>query len=283
MSGVVGIMNGELQIPFTSFLSYDERLFLKLMRNGVDNQIQYTRSWLNTSEASELLNVDEDDFDDEFHESQFYTGMSELMDANTRECLGMLSKFYQTGAKIGSNELKQATRYTEYDKKAFNILQKYVGNVIYDVNVELANGIKDNLEDAVIDSKSILQIMQGLVILPFVPLKSNISVDTRCKVITRTEYARTVNTATLQVYSNSGIRMVEITTRGDELVCDDCIFFEENNPYTIEQACAILPVHPNCRCGFSPYYENIGTDAEPVVIDLTQNLTTDELGMVMSL
>ena len=119
------------------------------------------------------------------------------------------------------------------------------------------------------ESKTKSRIMQGLVLLPFIPLVSNISVDTRCKVITCTEYGRAVNTGTLQAFANAGIRMVEIVTAGDDLVCDDCIFFEENNPYTLEEAANILPVHTNCRCGVNPLQDSISSDAEPIIIDLT--------------
>lgn len=43
-------------------------------------------------------------------------------------------------------------------------------------------------------------------------------------------------------------QLVNIVTMGDERVCHLCEELAHNSPYTIEEARAQLPHHPNCRC-----------------------------------
>lgn len=43
-------------------------------------------------------------------------------------------------------------------------------------------------------------------------------------------------------------QLVNIVTMGDEKVCPQCEELAEASPYTIEEARAQLPHHPNCRC-----------------------------------
>ena len=277
MNGVVERMNGEFNIPFTNFLSYNEQQFLKEMRKGIDNLIQHTRVWLSSSEANYLLNLSKDDFMDEFHNSQFYLDILEIMKNNALICLPFLKRFYEDGVSIGYDELDRPVMYNEYDARAFNILQVHVAKLVYDVNVEMANGIKDTLYESANEKRNKYDIIHALVLLPFVPLVSNISVDTRCKVITYTEYARAVNTGTLQTFAKYGINRVDIVTRGDDVVCDTCLLYESNNPYTLSEICDILPVHPNCRCGVSPVIDGIiGEEYEPLIIDLTHNNTNEQ-------
>jgi hypothetical protein len=47
--------------------------------------------------------------------------------------------------------------------------------------------------------------------------------------------------------------LVNIITMEDELVCQKCQDAADNSPYTIEEAQALLPIHPNCRCPLQNY------------------------------
>jgi hypothetical protein len=46
--------------------------------------------------------------------------------------------------------------------------------------------------------------------------------------------------------------IVEIATAGDDAVCDECQALEDANPYTIDEAMGLVPVHVNCRCSWVP-------------------------------
>ena len=47
-------------------------------------------------------------------------------------------------------------------------------------------------------------------------------------------------------------RLVNLVTRGDELVCPICVKASENGPYTTSEARAMYPLHPRCRCRLVP-------------------------------
>lgn len=46
--------------------------------------------------------------------------------------------------------------------------------------------------------------------------------------------------------------LVNIADMGDDRVCEICTEAVENGPYTIEEARAMIPLHPNCRCIVEP-------------------------------
>lgn len=66
MNGVMEEMNCELEIPFNNHPSFDERWFLKRMREGLDKLIHYTRTLLSTNEADNLLNTELENFYEKF-------------------------------------------------------------------------------------------------------------------------------------------------------------------------------------------------------------------------
>ena len=68
--------------------------------------------------------------------------------------------------------------------------------------------------------------------------------------IARTEVNSVKNKARLQAFKDNGVQWIDIVTMGDNKVCQDCLNIESKNPYTIEEAEGILPVHPQCRCEY---------------------------------
>lgn len=42
-------------------------------------------------------------------------------------------------------------------------------------------------------------------------------------------------------------------TANDDLVCEDCEDGEAGSPYTLDEASALIPAHPNCRCAVYPW------------------------------
>jgi DNA-binding transcriptional MerR regulator len=49
------------------------------------------------------------------------------------------------------------------------------------------------------------------------------------------------------------VELVSVATAGDERVCDICNDLEDEGPYSLEEAQALLPAHPHCRCSVVPY------------------------------
>ena len=78
---------------------------------------------------------------------------------------------------------------------------------------------------------------------------------TRAFLLARTEVVSAFNESQLTTFQEAGINDVEIEpellTAEDDRVCEQC---EEasSRTYTIETAKGVIPLHPNCRCAWSP-------------------------------
>ena len=75
-----------------------------------------------------------------------------------------------------------------------------------------------------------------------------ISAKVRSEMIARTEMNRSFTNGVLQTYANYGLNSFDIVNYNDIGICDTCIEFIQNNPYTLEEVMKLLPVHPNCKC-----------------------------------
>jgi SPP1 gp7 family putative phage head morphogenesis protein len=82
----------------------------------------------------------------------------------------------------------------------------------------------------------------------------------RAEMIARTEIIRAFTEATLQEYRNWGVYNIKVLaewhTTGDDRVCDICQS-HEGKIYTLDEASGLIPKHPNCRCIFLPYVEEL--------------------------
>ena len=106
--------------------------------------------------------------------------------------------------------------------------------------------------------RQLIPVIEELPLKPLtVPLPNGkyrlISTRTRAEMIARTEYARAQCTGKLQAYANYGVEKVDVLTCGDELVCDKCKYYENHNPWKIEDVGGLLPAHPNCRCTYKAH------------------------------
>lgn len=264
-------LNGinELKLPVCKKLSRDEITYIKILNNGVDENIQYTIKWLNTPEAKSILKADdEDEFEDEFFNSILYENLNKIFHKNVLNGNGIIKKFYDVGLKLGYKDIGKKLPFLHNDNQALLILSNHIGSVTLNVNQEVGIGIKDVLMLGVLGGIGVSKLSENLLKVPYTPIRSNISVSSRCTLIGRTEYSRAINTGTLQAYSNSGVSEVDIITTGLPNVCDDCLDLESNNPYTVEEAMKILPLHPQCACSYEPVKSSIG-DGEPIIVDLT--------------
>lgn len=263
-------------LPSMKKLSRAEIAFLTLLRNGLDSQFDYTTSWLISSNGNRFMNaVNHDNFDDEFNDSKIREILIDLIIQNSLNGTSLLKKFYLQGSRLGYYQLGQGSLFGKSDKRAVEILTNYVQEVINSINTEYAIGIRETLRKN-IDTPS--NIRSDLINLAYTPIQSKIPVDTRCQFTARTEYARAVNTGTLQAFANYGVQKVNIITAGDERVCNTCRYYEAHNPFDLEIAMKLLPMHPNCRCSFGPViYYDLSRIKDPIVVNLTRNHEGDGL------
>lgn len=116
----------------------------------------------------------------------------------------------------------------------------------------LAGGLADG-KGAIAIAREMARTVEG------VPLN-------RAIMITRTEIIRAHAEGQLDQLQELGVEdvgaQVEFATAGDGLVseggrvCPECADLE-GKIFTIEEARGIIPVHPNCRCSWRPYFESV--------------------------
>lgn len=85
----------------------------------------------------------------------------------------------------------------------------------------------------------------------------------RAEMLARTEIIRAHHQATIQEYRNWGVWgvnvLAEMVTAGDNRVCPICESLTLQNPYTLDAAMNLIPVHPQCRCLCLPFEVGVDT------------------------
>lgn len=77
----------------------------------------------------------------------------------------------------------------------------------------------------------------------------------RAERIARTEIIMASSHGTLEGYAETGIvKKVEFYTAIDERVCEDCFSFHQE-VFSLDDAMPMIPLHPQCRCGWLPVIE----------------------------
>lgn len=266
----MSMTGNELTLPVCKRLSSDEVKYKKLLTDGVNENIKYTIDWLNTNEARNLLTIkDEDDFNDEFFSSSLYYGLNDQFIINSKNGAVPIEKFYKIGSNLGYRDLRRKLPLLDTDDDAIEIVQRNAEEIVLNLNKESGIGIKDILFASVIAGYGVPRINQSILQMPYQPIRGNVGLYTRSEMIARTEYSRAINTGTLQAYSNVGVSEVDIITTGLPNVCADCLDLESNNPYTLQEAMRILPLHPNCACSYTPIMSSISNSGEIQIVDLT--------------
>jgi hypothetical protein len=67
--------------------------------------------------------------------------------------------------------------------------------------------------------------------------------------------AKVIRRTTRDARRGNTAEIVEVLTAGDDLVCQECEDISEEGPYEIDEARALIPAHPNCRCAFVPFFD----------------------------
>lgn len=254
--------NEGLKLPVTKRLSKREKKYYNTLLKGLDELIQTSISFIGSREYNQLKKLikpktklydsfvgpeyrHSDELKKFFNSSDFKSELNSIIESNAESSQDFIKEFYLVGARLGYGQLKRRMGLTLADEEALYYIQKYNFDLVTNLNTELCYGIRETIFNAVATGQSTQTTKQQLLELALEPI-GNVSARRRAEMIARTEHARAVNTGTLQAYENFGVREVEIITAGDDDVCDDCIDIEENNPYTLEEAQELLPVHPNC-------------------------------------
>jgi SPP1 gp7 family putative phage head morphogenesis protein len=78
--------------------------------------------------------------------------------------------------------------------------------------------------------------------------------------LARSETIRAYAESTLAEFRNWGVEgvtaLAEFQTAHDDRVCPKCSHLE-GVVYTLDEASGIIPVHPNCRCYWLPWIEEL--------------------------
>ena len=237
-----------IKIPFTKKLNAYEQEYLASISLGMDRQLSAVSDWLGSDEFAELQRMNQNQIDAFFRTSGIKQKLDELIKYNASDSHQFIEQFYKIGAELGYKDIRQLLAHTIADQEALYYVSQYNFDLITNLNNELRKGIREVIFNSVATGEGYTTTINNLLELPLTPIESNISPRTRAEMIARTEYARAVNTGTLQAYANYGLEQVEIITSHDSLVCNGCINLEKNNPYSIQEAMKYLPFHPNCRC-----------------------------------
>ena len=229
--------------------------YLTAISLGFDKQLELVSNYIGSAEYAELEYMNRLQIEAFFNNSGINQRLDELINYNASSSEQFIAEFYRIGAELGYEDIQQTLAYTIADQEALFHVSKYNFDLITNVNQELKSGIKEVIFNAVAQGEGYQTTMRNLLELPLTPINHNISVRTRAEMIARTEFARAVNTGTLQSYANYGVDQVDINTSHDSLVCDYCRILERNNPYTLQEVMnnLLLPAHPNCRCNFSAH------------------------------
>lgn len=81
---------------------------------------------------------------------------------------------------------------------------------------------------------------------------------TRARMLARTEVIATHADAMLNGFQEAGIEGVDVEAEWltANNPCPICAAFSEKGPYKLSEARGMIPVHPNCRCSWSPKVVN---------------------------
>lgn len=250
-----GPMNTEafiLQLVYRKPPTAEEIEYYNHIAEGFSKQIGLMGEWLQSDEAKKLMHEHWEDVRDYFENSGIQDSYDNLLKSNAESCDEFMDRFYNEGAKLGFKDIQRTLAFTRADEQALNFIRGVNYDYVMKVNADLASEIKPIIFNAIASGETYSKTIKAIRELPLTPI-NGISADTRARMIAITERARAANTGTRQAYLDYGVQKCEIITAGDELVCDDCLELESNNPYLVTESADLIPAHPFCRCALAPY------------------------------
>lgn len=146
--------------------------------------------------------------------------------------------------------------------RTFNDLKGITAAMDMEISRILAQGLADGDGPALLARKLVSTIngtgMGDLALTD--TLGRFIPASRRAVMLARTEIIRAYAEATLQEFKNWGVEgvtaLAEFQTAGDDRVCPKCAHLQ-GKIYPLEEASGVIPVHPNCRCCWLPWIEEI--------------------------
>ena len=229
-------------------LTDEEQDYLYLILLILDGRINEVKKWLTSDEFKQILE-DIEKLPLNFFDSFKLKMRIYLEDKFESLILPLLLGFYvATNGKVYSS-FNLEPILTDNDLLNFVGIKQYNYNLLTNLCDDLDKNFKDIILDGVIKGKSVDEIAEELELAGISPLNKH-TAQQRARMIARTEVNSIKNKARLQAYKDNGVKWVDIITKGDSKVCQDCLDIESKNPYTIEEAEGMLPVHPQCRCEY---------------------------------
>ena len=241
-----------LQLVYAKPPTPEEIEYYEHLAQGFKRQINLMGDWLESDEARDLMYKHWEEVRDYFENSGIQKQYDKLLTSNASTCDDFMNKFYNEGAKLGFKDIQRTLAYTRADEQALNFIRQVNYDYVIKVNRDLVNEIKPVIFNAIASGESYNKTIKALRELPLTPI-NGVSPDTRAKMIAITERARAANAGTQQAYLDYGVQYCDIITAEDDLVCDDCLELESNNPYHTTEAAGLIPAHPFCRCSYGPH------------------------------
>lgn len=255
-----------------------EQAYYNNIVKGLNTQLAKTITWLGSEEAQTFFNERSQNIHTFWKNSKMREEWDNLTRANAKNSQDYITQIYEAGAKHGYNQLNKIVGYTLADKETLYHLKKYNYELIKNVNNDAIQNIRKTLTRAEAEGLHPFETARLLRDEGLEPIKG-LSPLQRARMIARTESRRANTVGSAQAYANYGVKQVEIITysgadatiadmEADD-VCDECIGAYLDNPYSINEAGGLTPIHPNCRCIIAPIIEDvlnvIDENASPVI------------------
>jgi SPP1 gp7 family putative phage head morphogenesis protein len=158
-------------------------------------------------------------------------------------------KLRQEGAQVSPGYI-DAAFLRPVNIERVGIIQTRAYDSLRDITSEMDRQIADTLARGLADGRGSMDIARDLV------NRVEKIGRTRARLLARTEIVSASAQAQLSAYQDAGLQGVgldaEWLTARDDKVCEDCQDAAANGPYTLEQAQGMIPLHPNCRCSWTP-------------------------------
>ena len=245
-------------------LSDDEEEYLFLLLMLFNEIVGKTKKWLFSLDSFAIDDLDFFFFDEMRNE------INKIFKEHFISIGALLAIFYDTGKSTAHFDLNVTPVDFGSDILALSIIKHQNHQVIGEIIDGICNNMKDAIWNGIKDGVAIGELALLLETNAFNPIGKFTPLQ-RARMIATTERSRAYNTGILQTYQNYGVQLVSVVTMHDSKVCEECIEIEQNNPYTIQEAQDLLPVHPHCRCRYMRYYD----DDYVVTQFLPQNYTVD--------
>ena len=229
-------------------LSEEEEEYLWLLLLLFNDILDNTKLWLYSWESYSIDDLDIFFFDEMRDE------INKIFKKHFLSIGTLLEMFFGNGKNRAYSDLNVTPIDFGTDDLAISIIKHQNYQVIHGIIDGICNNMRDSIWNGIkdgLDIGALISLLEGNAFSPI----GKFTPQQRAEMIAVTERSRAYNTGKLQTYQNYGVQLVNVVTMHDERVCQDCIDIERNNPYTIQEAQNLLPVHPRCRCEYEPYFD----------------------------